>query len=282
MQTVRQFLSGSEANMQRIREYRNGGDGSDGTCDCIGLVIGAVKLAGEKWNGNHGTNWTVRNKMKTFNKINGAASLKEGELVYKAREPGENGWNLPEMYASHPDHRDYYHVGIVRCVQPLVIEHCTTVQGGIKNDNSIGQWKFHGELDIVDYGTADSGEEEKHMAKYIAQVTAKSGKTVNMRSAASKAAAVIAQVPVGDEVNLLEETDSVWAKIEYNGKTGYMMREFLIPVGELDDGLYRPGEDETEPVFPQNPQENTGEKITISLSRELAQDLLAAIDIALN
>lgn len=281
MQTVKQFQSGSEANMQRIREYRNGGDGSDGTCDCIGLIIGAVKLAGDKWNGNHGTNWTVRNKMKTLAPIKGAASLKEGELVFKAREPGESGWNLPEMYASHPDHRDYYHVGIVRCVNPLVIEHCTTVQGGIKNDNSIGNWKFHGELDIIDYSSANGGEGETNMAKYIAQVTAKSGSTVNMRANPSKSTAVIALVPVNKEVNVLEEVDNAWAKIEYNGTTGYMMREFLIPIGQLDDGLYRPG-DETEPVFPQNPQEKPGEKITISLSRELAQDLLAAIDIALS
>ena len=273
-------MSGSEANMQRIREYRNGGDGSDGTCDCIGLVIGAVKLAGEKWNGNHGSNWTARNKMRTLSAINGVGSLKEGELVYKAREPGENGWNLPEMYAAHPDHRDYYHVGIVRCVQPLVIEHCTTVQGGIKNDNAIGQWKYHGELDIVNYEDSSKGAEEDMSTKYIALVTAKSGSTVNMRVGPNKTAGLVVQIPVGKEVNILEEVDATWAKIQYQGMTGYMMREFLIPVGEMadenDEFNNNIGEIVTQPTEP------AGGYVQISLDRELALDLIAAIENALD
>lgn len=34
--------------------YKLGHDGSDGTCDCIGLIIGAIRRAGGSWTGTHG------------------------------------------------------------------------------------------------------------------------------------------------------------------------------------------------------------------------------------
>ena len=35
--------------------YKQPGDGSDGTCDCIGLEIGALRRMGLKWTGIHGS-----------------------------------------------------------------------------------------------------------------------------------------------------------------------------------------------------------------------------------
>jgi len=260
--------------MSRIYQYRNGGDGSDGTCDCIGYIIGAVKLAGETWNGNHGTNYTVRNKMKTFETLRSPSDLKEGELVFKAREPGESGYALPDTYKNSPDQRDYYHVGVVRCVKPLVIEHCTTVEGGIKLDNELGKWKYHGELDIVDYTINNEGVSD--MAEYNAIVYAKSGSTVNMRKDPSKQGAIVMQVPIGSEVKVIEELNNGWAVIEFNDKTGYMMKDFIIGFGVVDDTEMPPNNDVV-----QKPAENVGNKITISLDRELAIDLIAALDAAL-
>lgn len=70
-----------------------------------------------------------------------------GNLVFKAREPGEDKYDLPSSYKNHPDQRDYYHVGVVTSIDPLVISHCTGVPGGIKKDNKLGAWHYTGKLD---------------------------------------------------------------------------------------------------------------------------------------
>ena len=54
MVTLEAFLSGVAKIKSEAPTYRAGGDGSDGTCDCIGLVIGAIRRAGGGWAGTHG------------------------------------------------------------------------------------------------------------------------------------------------------------------------------------------------------------------------------------
>ena len=54
------FIAQVEAIAQASPVYRLGGDGSDGTCDCIGLVIGAIRQAGGAWMGTHGSNYAAR------------------------------------------------------------------------------------------------------------------------------------------------------------------------------------------------------------------------------
>ena len=89
--TIDEFLT----NVRRIQaadpRYRLGRDGSDGYCDCIGLVIGAIRRSGGQWRGIHGTNWTARNAMHDLNPLRGAGQLQRGELVFRAHEPGAKG-----------------------------------------------------------------------------------------------------------------------------------------------------------------------------------------------
>ena len=59
--TNEQFLEGIQKNIARVREYKLGMDGSGGQCDCIGLIIGAVRLMGGEWKGTHGSNYAARN-----------------------------------------------------------------------------------------------------------------------------------------------------------------------------------------------------------------------------
>ena len=90
--TIDEFLT----NVRRIQaadpRYRLGRDGSDGYCDCIGLVIGAIRRSGGQWRGIHGTNWTARNAMHDLNPLRGAGQLRRGELVFRAHEPGAKGY----------------------------------------------------------------------------------------------------------------------------------------------------------------------------------------------
>ncbi|MBR1585923.1 MAG: SH3 domain-containing protein [Clostridia bacterium] len=225
MITLQEFLRCVEENVKRIKRYQLGGDGSGGGCDCIGLIIGAVRLAGVKWPWTHGSNYAARYRVRGLHRVTKASQLRLGDLVFKAREPGEAGYALPEKYASSGDLRDYYHVGGVTSVNPLIITHCTGVAGGIKRDTTLGQWRWAGELNLVDYNEGGDGKVE---ALYKAVVTASSGKTVNLRKSASANAKVIEAVPIGTVVDVTEETNDTWAKVDDGGVAGYMMRKFLL------------------------------------------------------
>ena len=224
------FLACVQENADRAHDYEQGHDGSDGKCDCIGLIIGALALAGFKWPGVHGSNWAARNAMDGLNYIDTQYDTFLGEIVYKAKSPGEAGYNLPDKYKTSGDLLDYYHVGVVTGIDPLVITHCTTVDGGIKRDSKMGAWKYGGRLKYVDY---DNEKEEPDMeTPYQAVVMADSGKTVNMRAKPDIKATIIDRVDIGETVTVLDELGE-WDKATGNGgKTGYMMDKYLRPINE--------------------------------------------------
>lgn len=227
MISVTEFLRCVETNAARVKRYKLGCDGSGGECDCIGLIIGAVRMAGEKWPWTHGSNYAARNLVDDLRPIQSAADLFPGEVVFKAREPGEKGYDLPDRYKTSGDLRDYYHVGVVTSLSPLCITHCTFVPGGIQRDGALGKWKWGGELKNVDYA-----KEGQAMAQYQATITSENGKPVNLRKSPSTSADVLAALPVGTAVEVTEETSAAWARVRAGGKTGYMMRKFLAPAGD--------------------------------------------------
>lgn len=200
------FIAQVEAIAQASPVYRLGGDGSDGTCDCIGLVIGAIRQAGGAWMGTHGSNYAARYEMRELLPVTDAGELCLGDVVYKARTPGQAGYALPERYKNDPDQRDYYHVGVVTATSPLEITHCTGP--GIVRDTKLGKWTYRGRLEKVDY---DGTEVVETMAQE-AKVTAASGSTVKMRSKPSTSDGLYWEVPVGAEVQVAEITGG-WAKV---------------------------------------------------------------------
>ena len=219
------FLRCIRENAARIHGYELGHDGSDGESDCIGLIIGALGLAGFRWPGTHGTNWAARNAMRTLEYIEMPVDLFLGEIVYKAKKPGESGYDLPDKYKSSGDLLDYYHVGVVTSENPMEITHCTSRNGvgGVYRDNTMGNWRYGGELKYVDYKSAEEPDME---TPYLAKVTADSGKTVNLRVKPDKKGTIIARIPVGEIVTVLDELDG-WDQVSYRGKQGYMMVQFL-------------------------------------------------------
>ena len=58
-------------------------------------------------------------------------------------------------------------------------------------------------------------------------VSSPNGGPVNLRKAASRSAALVDRILPGTEAELLE-SGSGWSKIRVNGKTGWMMTEFLV------------------------------------------------------
>ena len=224
---------------------REPGDGSDGTCDCIGLIIGAIRRMGLTWSGIHGCNWAARKEFVKLEKINSVSDLEVGDVVLKGRPKGHSKWDLPSRYRSggkyyNGDLTDYYHAGVVDSVNPLQIRHMSTKMtiDTKLNHNKNSVWNYHGKLTILVKaagGTvptqtpAPAADTPTTGSKAV--VVAESGGTVNLRRTPSLKGALITRIPLGTYVDIIAPGET-WAKIKYSGVTGYMMAQFLDIVGD--------------------------------------------------
>jgi hypothetical protein len=254
------FLNSVLQNAERVTHYQSGESGAGGGCDCIGLIIGALRLAGVKWSGTHGSNYAARNEMRVMNPLKFADQLRPGHLVYKGKAPGQSGYALPSKYASHIDKTDYYHVGVVVTVNPLKIVHCTSVEGGIKWDSSIGNWNYYGELDKVGLPEGD----DTRMTVKTMYVTSENGGKVKFRMNPNTNAGWYASLDVGTEVTVHEYESATWYKISYGGNTGFMMKQFLC---DTKPTIYSPVEE--------------SDDVTLTMDRATAEKLLALLQEAL-
>lgn len=208
-----QFMDGLKKNIDRVREYALGMDGTGGKCDCIGLIIGAIRLAGGKWTGTHGSNYAARNEMVFLRPIESAAELEINDIVYKALKPGEEDYALPAKYKGHPDQNDYYHVGVVTKVNPLQITHCTGIAGGIKRDTTLGKWSYVGRLNL----TNDQIENADDQIEYMV-----TGGRLKVRNAPSTKANVVGYLENGTIVRGAPY-DKEWVKVQ----NGFCVAEYL-------------------------------------------------------
>ena len=199
MVNLSDFLENVQAIADARPAYRLGDDGDNGYCDCIGLIIGAIRRSGGTWSGIHGTNYTVRNVVNYLTDT--ADGLTVGEMVFKSRAPGEKYYALPVRYKQGEDLRDYYHVGVVMSVDPLRIVHCTS-PGGIREDTKIGQWKHRAWCSLI----ADTQEETMTQQMIV---TAKSGSSVNMRKSPSLTAALVRKIDIGQQVTVTKRANGL-------------------------------------------------------------------------
>ena len=223
MMQLQELIAGCQKNAERVMQYRIGGTGADGSCDCIGLVMGGMKLAGGSWPGEHSTNWAARSGMRSLKPIYGSGELQAVELVYKSREPGESGYSLPSRFQGG-DPLDYYHVGLVVSASPLKILHCTS-PGPIVTDTRIWKWAWHGFLKSVEVEPVENETDYQtaiNPGKRRLRVTASSGKTVRMRDGIN--GKVMCTLPLGMTVEAEPTDDPEWMKITAEG---YMMSKFL-------------------------------------------------------
>ena len=239
--------------------YKQPGDGSDGTCDCIGLWIGALKRMGIKWIGIHGSNYAARYQTEGLTKINSASDLELGDMVYKACEKGstKHTWDLPKRYHKggayyNGDLLDYYHVGVVTSINPLHITplnlnitHMTSPS--MKIDTRIDQnknspWTHHGKCKLLLKQVAlpttpITVKEPIPSTGSEAIVVANSGSSVFLRQYPDKNCRTWDRVKLGEKVVIVEPGE-VWAKVNYGRRKGwYMMAKYLDIIGD-GEGQY--------------------------------------------
>lgn len=246
------FINNVNSIYNEQPKYANGCDGSNGTCDCIGLCRGALKRAGGSTAGLSGTNYASRYTIKNFKKISSVSQLKMGDVVLKGRPYSkDDSYPLPTKYLPggayyNGDTTNYYHIGVVTRTDPLEITHMTSPSA--KKDTKLGGWNYFGQLPQVDY------DKVVVIVEYATVV----GGALNMRKDSDRNSAKVTTIPSGSKIAIIEK-GSVWCKAQYNSYTGYVMTQYL----KFEGG-------------------GSGDVITISLSRDSAEAIYEALKLSLN
>lgn len=237
-------VSGFVLRVKRIADrdpaYRIGGVGKDGTCDCIGLVMGAMYELGHREYPMHCTNYFARYQMQELEKVT-QRDLQIGMILFKARSSTAK---LNARYQSGGryftgDLQDYYHVGVVTGVNPLEITECTEYGkvSGIVVSGSLKGWQYGGRLkDVLYEGSEDAVETDMEVESVNENQVERSeaGKAIvatqsgalNVR-AWPKTGEILGRVPKGKEVELLQDSGDGWPRIRYNELEGYVSAEYL-------------------------------------------------------
>lgn len=238
---IKEFLSKIALMKSLGLTYRQPGDGSDGTCDCIGLIIGAIRRMGLKWSGIHGSNFAARRQTVGLKAINTLNELSLGDVIYKAYGPGAPKYSLPSRYKPggayyNGDLRDYYHVGVITSLNPLQITHMTSptvIVQTIKSLSKLGNWNYYGKCKPVIEATGISEvpyvpeKADLPSSGKEAIVKSENGAPVKMRKQPTQQCNEWVRIPVGTVVTL-ESPGETWAKISCGKrKNWYMMAKFL-------------------------------------------------------
>lgn len=242
------FLQMIEQIAVKNPSYRIGGSGRDGTCDCVGLIMGAIRRAGGKWPWLHSSNDVSRKGLLSLKPIRSVSDLSPGDLVFKHLEPGQSGYSLPARYAGDPDRNDYFHVGVVLSGKPLRIRHMTSPT--VMLDTKLGRWSHYGWCTLIrkpsgdeipeapdvpiDPETPDKSDKKggPHPMHEAIAVESTNGLPVKLRNRPSTSCPLYREVPSGAAGVLLEEGEN-WCRIETtdrNGSScaGWMMSDFVV------------------------------------------------------
>lgn len=202
------------------------GKAEEGCVDCSGAFVYAFRKFGIYY--PHGSNAIARNY--TVGGMLPISQAKPGMAAFKVREPGEDGYALPDKYKGGSDLNDYYHIGLVDTDTRYVLN-AKGEKSGFCRDQLTGKngWDCVAYLKDVDY------QEDMEMAQArVVLPTGATGNTVNMRKTASTGSAIVERVPVGSVVDVISDAGQ-WCKIDYDGKVGYMMSNYLEYEGQADE-----------------------------------------------
>lgn len=192
--------------------------------DCSGAFVWAYQQFGKSI--AHGSNSIAREYVVEILPISQA---RPGMAAFKAREPGDKGYDLPDRFKNSADKRDYYHIGLVNDTATHVLNAQGTQAGFTRT--KINTWKYCGYLKAVDY----NGGDEK-MERYM--VTAANGDPVRVRRSPSTNSEILESLAVGTEVMAGDDVNG-WRQITYGRDgAGYMMSKFLKRIESEEGAAY--------------------------------------------
>lgn len=233
--------------------YKSPGSNNRNGIDCSGAFVYAYKQYGKSI--YHGSNRIARTEVEELLPLSAA---KPGMAAFKHRKPGDDYYALPDGYKPggkyyDGDLNDYYHIGLVG--RDGRILNARNEKDGFVASPISQNWSHVAYLNQVEYDR--STESEEPVMPMTAIVRASSGLTVKMRGKPDTGYSLYWDVPVGSAVTVLaQNSPEGWSNIEWNGKNGYMMNNFL----DLGDGGVV-----------------DGETVTLRLGKDAATALMAAL-----
>lgn len=227
-------VSGFIGRVKKIAEkdlrYKTGGTGKDDTCDCIGLIMGAMYELGHKKYDLHSTNYFARYQTMEMVTLRKGTPIYPGMILYKAKDNQDklHGRYLPGGRYYTGDVLDYYHVGVVVRAKPLEIIECTEYGNvtGIVRSDTIKGWDYGGKLRGVlyeGYDGEDKEEEGEAMSVLYKARVATQEDPLTLRATAN--GRKIGEIPKGAEVEVLAEGE--WARVRWGDALGYVAGRYL-------------------------------------------------------
>lgn len=188
--------------------------------DCQAFVEGCVGDCGGKM-AYRGSNDMFRNACTWLGSIKEAKALGRlvpGALLFiHATDGGE-----PAQYKAD-GLGNASHVGLYCGLADAEVAHSSASRGRVAASTLKNGWTHAGWAKEIDYG---QGGEAGSVTAQTATVAAANGEPVKLRKQPGKHSEYLAKVPVGTEVQVLEEGGE-WCTVVVRGQRGYMMREFL-------------------------------------------------------
>lgn len=198
----------------------------NGTVDCSGAFVVAWKRFGMTI--PHGSNAIARQCVKELIPAY-KANPQPGMIAFKHRVSTNSKYALPEKYKKGSDQNDYYHIGMVGEDGETVLN-AQGVKTGFVSSPISQNWTYFAYAKDIIY----EGDEIIVPDARSAKVVAETGKTVNLRKTMDTKSIVIERVPVGAPVTV-DADFGEWVKITHNGKTGYMISNYIDYADMPDD-----------------------------------------------
>ena len=198
------------------------GKASRGCVDCSGAFVYAFRQYGLTI--AHGSN-SIGRKYIT-GQLLPISQARPGMVAFKCR-PWTESEQSNQWYGSDPG--DLYHVGLVDD-DPDYVLNAKGEKAGFCRD-SIKSWDYVAYLKNVKYT-----EVEPMQTATVVLPSGSSGKTVNFRTRPDREAQLVERVPVGSQVEVIEDLGA-WCKIQWAGRTGYMMSNYLEYEGQSGESM---------------------------------------------
>lgn len=200
------------------------GSAREGCVDCSGAFVNAFRQHG--LNIAHGSN-TIGRKHIAGNLLP-ISKAKPGMVAFKCR-PWTDDQRNNQWYGTPPG--DLHHVGLVDEDPRYVLNAKGEKSGFCRNE--IKSWSFVAYLKNITY---NKEEASKMQTATVVLPSGAAGKTVNFRTRPDRDAQLVERVPVGSQVDVLED-QGAWVKIQWAGKTGYMMSNYLEYEGQDGESM---------------------------------------------
>lgn len=220
--------------------------------DCSGAWVRCYKKHG--YTILHGSNSIYRKECSSTGQISSDADLSVGMMVFKNRFDGKE----PEQFQGD-GLGNFYHIGAVTGVNPLVITHATSPNAKQdtkfnSNRNGWTHWGIGSKVEISDVTTgndSNSGGDETvtisgELQDKNCKVVTDDKTSVNMRKQDSVKGALVVRVPDGETVLVTSDSGNQYVAARWEdvagiyknlGKayTGFMSRDFLEVYDENSD-----------------------------------------------